>query len=262
NGTPAAHTFASVSTVKCSGCDYSRTKLTLETLDIVNGELTYTFAESSGSIEITATLTAAADLTSVTVSSINLAGDNDKTFVLDTSGVSMTIPLTADDLAKATVVAYGKTVETVPFIKGWLVTLTAPAAKEGYEFDGWELDGTTVSTNSVYTVTGKTADFTITAVFGKVATGDNTPTVNNKLLAIAVALNSHRKYTVSFKSVGSRLYDVQTLKRGETVILPEAPAKEGYTFAGWYRDINGIKPFDTDSKITKSITLYAKWVKN
>ena len=48
---------------------------------------------------------------------------------------------------------------------------------------------------------------------------------------------------------------------GETIVLPEDPQKTGYTFAGWCLDYAGTMPF-TGETFEKSVTLYAKWVKN
>lgn len=64
-------------------------------------------------------------------------------------------------------------------------------------------------------------------------------------------------------------YKVTFSKEGETsevvvdenkrVSRPDDPVKEGYTFLGWY--YNGER-FDFSTKITKDITLEARWVKN
>ncbi len=40
---------------------------------------------------------------------------------------------------------------------------------------------------------------------------------------------------------------------------PENPVKEGYEFAGWYADEELTIEYDFDDKLSKSITLYAKW---
>jgi uncharacterized repeat protein (TIGR02543 family) len=38
------------------------------------------------------------------------------------------------------------------------------------------------------------------------------------------------------------------------------PVKEGYSFAGWFTDKALTKAFDPETRITSSITLYAKWI--
>ena len=33
-------------------------------------------------------------------------------------------------------------------------------------------------------------------------------------------------------------------------------------YTGWYKDINGTKPFDFNTKISGNVSIYAKWIKN
>lgn len=46
---------------------------------------------------------------------------------------------------------------------------------------------------------------------------------------------------------------------GEKPVLPEDPAREGYSFTGWYKDKEGKEPFDPDVIITERTTAYAAW---
>jgi uncharacterized repeat protein (TIGR02543 family) len=48
---------------------------------------------------------------------------------------------------------------------------------------------------------------------------------------------------------------------GEEIVLPANPTKAGFTFDGWCLDYAGTMPF-TGTVYEKSVTLYAKWVKN
>lgn len=44
------------------------------------------------------------------------------------------------------------------------------------------------------------------------------------------------------------------------ITLPEAPAREGYEFKGWFEDLAGLEnEFTGDTIVSKSITVYAKW---
>ncbi len=74
---------------------------------------------------------------------------------------------------------------------------------------------------------------------------------------------SKNSVTVSFNSNGgSAVVDVNVVI-GEKAMKPVDPTKEGYTFEGWYIEENLENVFDFDNQIiTKSITLYAKWLKN
>ncbi|GHV31311.1 hypothetical protein AGMMS4952_19810 [Spirochaetia bacterium] len=77
-------------------------------------------------------------------------------------------------------------------------------------------------------------------------------------------------YTVTFNKnstdSGSTEADPQTavVTDGGTVNpLPTAPARTGYTFAGWNRAANGSgTAFDETTTVTANITVYAKWTAN
>lgn len=72
------------------------------------------------------------------------------------------------------------------------------------------------------------------------------------------------QHTVSFNSQGgSEVASLTNLDSGTLINAPQAPTKEGYTFAGWYKDIEfeSIWNFAVD-KVTTNVTLYAKWTKN
>ena len=66
-------------------------------------------------------------------------------------------------------------------------------------------------------------------------------------------------FTVSFDSNGGRKVDSLSVKKGGLASEPAAPQRDGYTFDGWYSDSGLTEKFDFAAKITKDITLYAKW---
>ena len=47
---------------------------------------------------------------------------------------------------------------------------------------------------------------------------------------------------------------------GETFAAPDAPAKEGYIFGGWYTDKECTKPYDPAVPITEDTNLYPLWI--
>ena len=109
---------------------------------------------------------------------------------------------------------------------------TAPTAptREGYTFDGWQLDGAKYDFS-----TPVTKDITLVEVW-------------------------KQNFTVTFDAKGGTpTPDAQTVVKDGTATAPTAPTKEGYTFDGWQLD---GKKYDFSTKVTKDITLVAVWKKN
>ncbi len=69
-------------------------------------------------------------------------------------------------------------------------------------------------------------------------------------------------YTVKFETNGGSEIDSVKITKNNTVSEPTEPTKDGYTFDGWYTDKELTKAYDFDTKVTKAITLYAKWTEN
>ncbi len=70
------------------------------------------------------------------------------------------------------------------------------------------------------------------------------------------------KHTVTFYTKGGSLVESATdVVSGTTINEPPAPTKEGFTFAGWYKDTLGTDAwnFATDV-VTSDMMLYAKWI--
>ena len=110
--------------------------------------------------------------------------------------------------------------------------------REGYTFDGW-YDNNDFSGSSVTTIS---------------------PTdTGAKTFYAKWTINS---YSVTFNSNNGSDIDSQTVDYGDTVAEPTAPAKNGYTFAGWYSDEGLVSAYDFSTTVTSDITLYAKWTKN
>lgn len=65
-------------------------------------------------------------------------------------------------------------------------------------------------------------------------------------------------YTIKFTANGGSPVDNIKVKKGEKLTAP-VTTREGYTFAGWYTDVALTVPFDFETEIKSSMTLYAKW---
>ena len=83
------------------------------------------------------------------------------------------------------------------------------------------------------------------------------------LAMLGLASCSKETYTISFDSnFGTAVESIQ-VNENELVVEPAAPTREGYTFEGWYIDINFTQEVNFETFIpTKNITLFAKWTKN
>ena len=69
-------------------------------------------------------------------------------------------------------------------------------------------------------------------------------------------------YSVNFNSNGGTKVKAVNVRAGNTVVKPEDPTKEGYTFGGWYQDEELTQVYDFATPVKKSFSLYAKWVEN
>ncbi len=69
-------------------------------------------------------------------------------------------------------------------------------------------------------------------------------------------------FTVTFDSRGGTDVAAQELEYGEVILEPQAPTREGYTFAGWYMDEALDTPWDFETPIEGSRELHAAWTPN
>lgn len=69
------------------------------------------------------------------------------------------------------------------------------------------------------------------------------------------------KFTVQFETNGGSAIEKVEVKKGEVLVAPKNPTKAGFAFAGWYTDKALTAKYDFNTPVTKSFTLYAKWVK-
>ena len=182
-------------------------------------------------------------------------------------------------------------------VKDNLATLPTNPTKEGYEFDGWSLNGVNVI-NDIAPVKENT---TYIAVFTKLHTvtfvyeneTKSTQTIRNGELAKNVSITNTDykvfngwkvdnkfvevssyaiynditfiadityKYDVKFK-VDDAIYNSQIVTKNEYATLPTNPAKDGYEFDGW--SINGVDIL-TDiatTKVSENITYLAVFTK-
>ena len=106
---------------------------------------------------------------------------------------------------------------------------------EGYEFNGWYREGQDYEYSFYEPVI---EPFTLEAKWEK-------PKDN--------------EYIVNFSTDGGSRIESQTIKKGNKVVEPKDPTKDGYIFVEW--QLNGVK-YDFDKEVTSNLTLTAKWESN
>ena len=158
------------------------------------------------------------------------------------SPVTEDITLKASWVEEASVVSYkvsfdvDGSINIVSVIEGKTVTRPSEPTKEGYKFIGWYNDDKLFDfKTSIY------SDITLVAKWEKIEQSSEVT-----------------KYTVKFDSNGGSSVASQTVKEGNTVSKPANPTRSGYKFVSW--QLNG-KDYNFSSKVTKNITLTAKWEK-
>ncbi|WP_256759466.1 InlB B-repeat-containing protein [Cohnella sp. WQ 127256] len=118
-----------------------------------------------------------------------------------------------------------------------LVTTPDDPTKPGYMFEDW------------YTDAGFTTPFLFT-----------TPITGNTTLYANWTPNS---YAVTFDSNEGSAVSVQEVTYNSMANKPaEDPTKTGYTFGGWYEDVDLTIPYLFTTVVTGDTTLYAKWEQN
>jgi len=109
-----------------------------------------------------------------------------------------------------------------------------PATKEGYTFTGWYYENVELDEPLLIT---KIEDLSML------------------ILSPRFTINS---YTITFDTKGGS--EVTTLigDYHEEVAVPSNPTKTGYSFAGWYLNLEDEEPYEFTT-YSSNITLYAKW---
>ena len=190
-------------------------------------------------------------------------------------------------------ITFGDTGDTViaPITQDYGTAITAPEdpTKEGYTFTGWseEIPATMPAENKTinaqweinqYTITfdtnGGSAVAPITQDYGTAITAPENPTkqgytfagwseavpatmpAENKTLTASWTVNT---YTVTWNNEGTKT--TADYNYGDTIVLPETPVKDGYTFFGWF-DENGLQPSNYVTMPAKDIEFEARFTPN
>lgn len=85
------------------------------------------------------------------------------------------------------------------------------------------------------------------------------PPAGNMTLYAGWVINT---YCVTYESNGGSAVTDDIYPYGGDMTAPEEPAREGYTFTGWYEDRELTKGYTFEKMPAKNLTLYAGWNKN
>lgn len=80
--------------------------------------------------------------------------------------------------------------------------------------------------------------------------------ISGTTVGILLARKNNKIYTIQFESAGGSKIENQILHKGEKVIRPEDPIKEGFDFIDW--NLNG-EVYNFENIISEDIILTAKW---
>ena len=76
--------------------------------------------------------------------------------------------------------------------------------------------------------------------------------------------NTYRvTFNLSYSAPADAWIAMAQVESGQTVTKPSDPTRAGYSFDGWYTDINATRPFDFENTvINNNMTLFAGWTIN
>lgn len=89
---------------------------------------------------------------------------------------------------------------------------------------------------------------------------DSPVTADLKLYAKFEEAAAVETQTVTFMKDAETAFSTSVVKKGNTIGAPVEPTKDGYSFAGWYTDVNCTTAYDFDLPVNTDIILYAKWL--
>lgn len=149
------------------------------------------------------------------------------------------------------------------------------ASRSGYNFKGWTIrdNGSTLSLSAIKALR---VDTTLYASYSRISSGGSPsgggggsssggtsggrPSGGGSGSSSGgAAVRPSTTLTVTFDTDGGSTIKAQTVKSGSKIVKPSDPTRNGFAFTGWYTDAACTKAFNFNTKIDKSMTLYAGW---
>lgn len=188
----------------------------------------------------------------------NYTGSIEKTFNIVEKKISTDLPLVAPVSTGVAQTSFSNTeydatvtwspLVTKYFYYGTVYTATITITpKANYTLNGIAENEFTVA--GATTVTNSANSGVVTVVFPETVAGGGGSLGNSTV-----------SYTVQFNSNGGSDTASQSVERNSSATEPKAPTKSGFVFDGWYTDANLTQKYSFSNKVTRNLTLYAKWV--
>lgn len=167
----------------------------------------------------------------------------------DPAKFPVTVVITTWDKDNNCISEVGGTVTGAPTVtkKGDTIEVTVTPK------DGYEIVEISFGDGLIGIQTGMSTKFTVPADYTPLSDG-----VQIDVLFRAKAATPST-YTVTFNTDGGSAVASQTVTSGAKATKPADPAKEGFTFDGWYKDAAFTTAFDFNTVINSDVTVYAKW---
>ena len=104
--------------------------------------------------------------------------------------------------------------------------------------------------------------YTVSSMYDKTKLSDKATMPSRDMVLYAKWEEPHVKVTVEGNGATSEQPSVVDIPKLGSVHkdIPNIPSKDGYWFAGWFKDANFTQPFDVNESISHDMTIYAKWV--
>lgn len=104
--------------------------------------------------------------------------------------------------------------------------------------------------------------YTVSSMYDKTKLSDKSTMPSRDMVLYAKWEEPHIKVTVEGNGATSALPSVIDIPKMGSVHkdLPTIPSKDGYWFAGWFKDAAFTQPFDVNESLAQDTTIYAKWI--
>ena len=85
---------------------------------------------------------------------------------------------------------------------------------------------------------------------------ENVTVTNSDIILYPVVAKAH---WITYYSQGGSVVEPTYVLAGQATVEPDEPTRQGYTFAGWYKEESCTNRFEFGSPLSDNIELYAKW---